>query len=55
MVPDKNARLLELINLVANENNASKRKTLALELERLLREEQAELDGGWSSPLGELD
>jgi len=55
MVPDKNPRLRELINLFANENNPRKRKILALELERLLNEEQAERDGGWSSPLGELD
>ena len=55
MVPEKNARLRELINLVANENNARKRKILALELQRLLNEEQDERDGGWSSPLGELE
>ena len=55
MVPDKNARLRELINLVANENNAIKRKILALELQRLLNEEQNERDGGWSSPLGDLE
>ena len=55
MVPDKNARLRELISLVANENNARKRKILALELQRLLNEEQDERDGGWSSPLGELE
>ena len=53
MVPERNARLRELINLVANENNASKRKILALELERLLDEEQAERDDEWSSPLGD--
>jgi hypothetical protein len=54
-VPDKNARLRELINLVATENNAIERKILALELQRLLNEEQDERDGGWSSPLGELE
>lgn len=42
MMPEKEARLRELLGLVARENNPRKREKLALELARLLSEERAQ-------------